>query len=105
VFCNNHLLAETGCTANSLVSCSAANQELSLSNNQMNGNASAVAALVQFTNGSITTALNGGAYSSNVLYNAPGATAVLIGNAGAAITAVNPTATTVGGVICDPSGA
>jgi hypothetical protein len=100
-----HFLAETGCTAASLVSCSSANQELSFSDNQMNGNASSVVALVQFTNGGITTALNGGCYGNNVIYNAPDATAVLVGSGGAPITSVNPAATVTGGVICDPSGA
>jgi hypothetical protein len=71
----------------------------------MNGNASSAGALVQFTNGGITTALNGGSYGGNVLYNAPAATAVLIGSTFSAITAVNPTATVLGGVICDPTGA
>jgi hypothetical protein len=100
-----HFLAQTATAAASLVSCSAANQELSFTGNHMDGNGSAVTALVQFTNGGISTTLNGGAYSANVIYNAPSATAVLIGSGGSAITTVSPTATVTGGVICDPTGA
>jgi hypothetical protein len=98
VFCNNHFLAQTGCTALSLVSCSTATQEYVFCNNQMNGNASSVASLLQFTNGSITTTPSGGVYASNVCYNST-VTGVLTGSSGGAIGATSSATTYVAGNI------
>jgi hypothetical protein len=101
VMCSCHFLAETGCTAASLVSVSTADQELSFNSNQMNGNASSVVSLLQFTNTGITTALTGGSYSANVIYSAPSATAVLTGSGGAAIAAASSASVYVqGNIIC-----
>jgi hypothetical protein len=97
VFCSNHLLAYTGCTAPSLVKVTTASQELSMNANQMSGNGSSVGSMVQFTNGSITTALTGGTYTANTVYDAPSVTAPLIGSGGSAIAAASTSAVYVAG--------
>lgn len=97
VFCNNHFLAYGSCAAASLVKITTASQETSFCNNQMNGNGSSVTSLLQFTNGSITTAPAGGVWANNVCYGVPSATAALIGSGGAAISATSSSSVYVAG--------